>query len=80
MAIFSVMDKELKATTVMSLSLAEASAKVRTGQPEDDDVDYTFPVWAGVIPITLTVGEPIPDPRNLPDVEMPADVFKFKIG
>lgn len=75
-----VKDKELKATTVLSLSLTEASAKIRTGQPEDDEDDYAFPAWAGVVPISLNIGAPIADPRNLPDVEMPADVLKFKVG
>jgi nitroimidazol reductase NimA-like FMN-containing flavoprotein (pyridoxamine 5'-phosphate oxidase superfamily) len=75
-----VKDKELKATTVLSLSLTEASAKIRTGQPEDDEDDYAFPAWAGIVPISLNIGAPIADPRNLPDVEMPADVLKFKVG
>ena len=62
------------------MSLTEASAKVRTGPPEDNDEDYGFPVWAGTLPISFQVGAPIPDPRNLPDVEMPAEVRDFKIG
>ena len=75
-----VHERELKATTVMALSLTEASAKVRVGQPEDDEDDYAFPAWAGIIPINLTIGAPVADPRNLPDVAMPDDVLKFKIG
>jgi len=75
-----VTDKELKATTVMSMSLAEASAKVRTGHPEDDAEDYSFPVWAGIVPVSLTISPPIADPRNIPGVEMPDDVLKFRIG
>lgn len=75
-----VTEKELKATTVMSMSIDEASAKVRTGQPEDDEADYAFPVWAGVIPIRYEIEPPIPDPKNLPGVEMPDDVRKFRIG
>lgn len=75
-----VTEKELKATTVMSMSIDEASAKVRVGQPEDDEADYAFPVWAGVIPIRYEVEPPIPDPKNLPGVEMPDDVLKFRIG
>ena len=43
--------KELKATTVLKLSLDEASAKVRTGAPGDDEADYALPIWAGVIPV-----------------------------
>lgn len=75
-----VSDKELKATTLMSLPLSEASAKVRTGHTEDDEEDYSFPVWCGLVPLDFKVGTPIPDPRNLPDVEMPEDVLRFRIG
>lgn len=71
---------ELNATALLSMSLTEASAKVRTGPPEDNEEDYGFPVWAGILPITLNVGAPIPDPRNLVEVVMPAEVREFKIG
>lgn len=50
--------KELKATTVMSLPLTEASAKVRTGPPIDDDDDYALPIWAGVLPLQMQLGRP----------------------
>ena len=75
-----VLEKELKATTLMSLPIDEASAKVRTGHTEDDEADYAFPVWAGLIPVSFSIGTPIPDPRNLPDLEMPPDVLKFGLG
>lgn len=52
---------ELRATTVLALPLDEASAKIRTGPPVDDDEDYALPVWAGVVPMKLTRGEPIAD-------------------
>jgi uncharacterized protein len=55
--------KELKATTVLVLPIEEGSAKVRTGPPIDDEPDYALDVWAGVVPITLTRGEPVPDAR-----------------
>ena len=58
--------KELDATTVIAISLEEASAKVRTGPPSDDEDDYKLSVWAGVLPITLIKEELIPDPV-LPD-------------
>jgi hypothetical protein len=57
---------EIKATTVLSLPLAEASAKIRTGPPLDDEEDYELDVWAGVIPLRLGALAPVPDPR-LPD-------------
>jgi nitroimidazol reductase NimA-like FMN-containing flavoprotein (pyridoxamine 5'-phosphate oxidase superfamily) len=53
--------QELKATTVLALRLDEASAKVRTGGPVDDEEDYALAVWAGVVPLHTVRGEPIPD-------------------
>jgi nitroimidazol reductase NimA-like FMN-containing flavoprotein (pyridoxamine 5'-phosphate oxidase superfamily) len=72
--------KELKATTLMSLDLSEASAKVRTGHTEDDEEDYEFPVWCGLVPVKFQIGAPEPDPRNLPGVEMPDEVRQFRLG
>lgn len=65
---------ELKQTAVMRVSLERASTKVRTGPPVDDEEDYDWPVWAGVLPVTTTIGQPIPDPRLREDVEIPAHV------
>ncbi len=56
-------EKELKATLVMRLPIEEFSAKVRQGPPIDDEEDYSFPTWAGVIPLRMVAGEPINDPR-----------------
>jgi nitroimidazol reductase NimA-like FMN-containing flavoprotein (pyridoxamine 5'-phosphate oxidase superfamily) len=56
-------EKELKATLVMRLPIEEFSAKVRQGPPIDDEEDYAFPAWAGVIPLELVPGPPINDPR-----------------
>ena len=64
-------EQELKATAVLSLSLAEASAKVRTGPPADDEEDYALDVWAGVIPLKLTAATPISDPRLPENIEPP---------
>lgn len=64
-------EQELKATSVLSMKLEEASAKIRTGPPIDDEEDYSLPMWAGVIPLRMVAGEPINDPR-LPDgIEAP---------
>ena len=52
---------EIKQTLVIALPLAEASAKVRTGPPVDDEADYALDVWAGVVPMALVKGEPIRD-------------------
>jgi len=55
--------RELKATIVLRVPIQEFSAKVRTGPPLDDEEDYGFPVWAGVLPLNLVPGEPIADSR-----------------
>src|SRR5207245_314939 len=54
-------EREVQLTTVLSLSLNEASAKVRTGPPLDDEEDYELPIWAGVIPLQMVAGAPIAD-------------------
>lgn len=72
--------QELKATTVLSLDLSEASVKLRSGHAQDDPEDYGFPVWSGVIPVRYTTGEPEADPRNLPVVVMPEVMRTFSIG
>jgi nitroimidazol reductase NimA-like FMN-containing flavoprotein (pyridoxamine 5'-phosphate oxidase superfamily) len=64
--------QELKATAILRLPLDEASAKVRTGPPVDDEGDYVRPVWAGVIPLSLVAGDPVPDPRLVPGPVAPA--------
>jgi uncharacterized protein len=61
--------KELKATHVLALPLAEASAKVRTGPPVDDDADHEIDVWAGVVPLALQPGPLEPDPLLRPGLE-----------
>jgi uncharacterized protein len=53
---------EWKATLVLSVQIDEASAKLRTGPPKDDDEDYSLDIWAGVVPLRLQRLEPIPDP------------------
>lgn len=73
-------DQEMKATTVLTMPIDEASAKVRTGQPIDDEPDYAVPVWAGVLPVETRVLPPEPDPRNLPDIALPDHVADFKMG
>ena len=55
--------KELKATSILRLPITEASAKVRSGPPGDDEPDYAIPVWAGVIPTALVQGTPVPDAK-----------------
>jgi hypothetical protein len=66
--------RELAATAVLALPLDEVSAKVRTGPPKDDDPDHDLPIWAGVLPLTLTPGEPVPDPVLDPSIPTPRHV------
>jgi nitroimidazol reductase NimA-like FMN-containing flavoprotein (pyridoxamine 5'-phosphate oxidase superfamily) len=70
-------EQELTATTVLALPLAEVSAKVRTGPPLDDEDDYSLPVWAGVIPLKLLAGPPLPDPRLPSKIEPPPYVLAY---
>jgi nitroimidazol reductase NimA-like FMN-containing flavoprotein (pyridoxamine 5'-phosphate oxidase superfamily) len=63
--------KELKATTALRLPITEFSAKVRQGGVIDDEEDYAFPTWAGVIPLTLSPGAPLDDHRLLPGQQVP---------
>jgi len=55
--------QEVKATTVLSMPIEEGSAKVRTGWPHDNEDDYSWPVWAGVVPVRTVVQSPMPDER-----------------
>ena len=71
--------KELKATTVLALPIEEASAKIRTGGPVDDEVDYALPIWAGTLPIRSAVQPAVPDPGNLPGVGLPQHVKQFSL-
>src|SRR5947208_6310638 len=70
-------DKELKATLVMRLPITEFSAKVRQGPPIDDEEDYSFPTWAGVIPLEIIAQSPIPDPKLDPGREPSAAVRNY---
>ncbi|HMQ02875.1 MAG TPA: pyridoxamine 5'-phosphate oxidase family protein [Pyrinomonadaceae bacterium] len=62
---------ELKATSVLKLPIEEASAKIRTGDPKDDDEDYAMSVWAGVVPLEQIAGDPIPDSKLDENIEPP---------
>ena len=64
--------RELAATGVVRVAIEAASAKVRAGPPKDDDEDLALPVWAGVVPVALSFGEPRPDPSLRAGIGMPA--------
>jgi nitroimidazol reductase NimA-like FMN-containing flavoprotein (pyridoxamine 5'-phosphate oxidase superfamily) len=73
-------EKELKATLVLRLPIAEFSAKVRQGPPIDDEEDYSFPTWAGVIPLEMTAHPGIPDERLPADISMPDYAKSYSRG
>ena len=68
---------EMKATSVLALPIEEASAKVRTGPPVDDEEDYALPIWAGVLPLGLVPGAPVPDQRLLSGVAVPENLSAY---
>ena len=68
---------ELKATSVLKLPIEEASAKIRTGDPKDDEEDYALGIWAGVLPFDLAAKEPIADSRLISSIEAPEYVRKY---
>jgi len=71
-------EKELKATTVLEFSIEEASAKMRTGPPGDEEADYALPVWAGVLPLRVEAKEPAPDPRLADGIGVPEYVLRYR--
>jgi nitroimidazol reductase NimA-like FMN-containing flavoprotein (pyridoxamine 5'-phosphate oxidase superfamily) len=73
-------EKELKATALLAFGIEEASAKVRTGPPQDDEEDYALDVWAGVIPLSLSAGVPIADERLAAGTPVPAHVSRYRRG
>jgi nitroimidazol reductase NimA-like FMN-containing flavoprotein (pyridoxamine 5'-phosphate oxidase superfamily) len=70
--------QELKATTVLALSLSEASAKIRAGGPIDDEEDYALPIWAGHLPLALVSGVPVPDARLDADIPVPMGLAGYR--
>lgn len=71
-------EKELKATSVLEFVIEDASAKIRTGPPNDEEEDYALPIWAGVLPLALEAKPPIPDPKLTDGLEVPASVRDFR--
>jgi nitroimidazol reductase NimA-like FMN-containing flavoprotein (pyridoxamine 5'-phosphate oxidase superfamily) len=70
-------EQELKATSVLALPLVEVSAKVRTGPPKEDEEDMAIPVWAGELPLRITAGPPVDDPRLSAGISPPAYVRRY---
>lgn len=70
-------EQELKATSVLVVPLLEASAKIRTGPPKDDDEDLAIPAWAGELPLQLTIGAPINAPDLAAGLEPPSYIRQY---
>ena len=73
-------ERELKATLVMRLPITEFSAKVRTGPPIDNEEDYSFSTWAGVVPLQMVAGSPINDPKLDTKTPVPSNVRNYSRG
>ena len=63
--------KEWKATLVLAIEIEEASAKLRIGEPKDDEEDYDLDIWAGVVPLKLERKTPVADPVLKKGIDLP---------
>ncbi|MDT5206737.1 MAG: uncharacterized protein QOD34_3373 [Mycobacterium sp.] len=72
--------RELAATAVIALDLVEVSAKVRTGGPLDDPEDTVLPHWAGILPLSLQPGAPIPADDLDPAIPLPSYLANYRRG
>jgi uncharacterized protein len=73
-------DKEMRATTVLAVAIKEASAKIRTGPPLDDESDMSMTCWAGVLPLSVVAGTPVPDPRGDQNLPIPPYLTACDLG
>ena len=71
-------EQELQATSVLEFAIEEASAKVRTGPPVDDEQDYALRVWAGVLPLSVQQGTPLSDPRLPEGIAAPQYLAEYR--
>jgi nitroimidazol reductase NimA-like FMN-containing flavoprotein (pyridoxamine 5'-phosphate oxidase superfamily) len=70
--------KELAATSVLELPLTESSVKIRAAGPSDEPEDYASDVWAGVVPVTVSIGEPEPDAALRPGIDTPQHIRRYR--
>jgi nitroimidazol reductase NimA-like FMN-containing flavoprotein (pyridoxamine 5'-phosphate oxidase superfamily) len=70
--------QEMKATAVLKMPIMEASAKIRTGGPNDVEDDYALPTWAGVVPLSLTAGVPVQDSRLADGISPPRYAANYR--
>ena len=73
-----VKQEEIDLTAVLQMEIVEASAKVRTGPPVDDEEDYALPIWAGTLDLAAPVAVPNPDKRLQEGVAVPAHVTRYR--
>lgn len=71
-------DEEYGQTLLLAVPLEEASAKVRTGPPKDDDSDVALPIWAGVLPLATSTGDPEPSPDLAPEIDVPPSLTGYQ--
>ncbi len=71
-------DEEFRQTHILAIPIDEASAKVRTGPPLDDEEDLGLPIWAGVLPLGLAVGDPEPDPTLADGIAVPRSISPYR--
>ena len=76
----SMIDKEVRATAVLRLPIEEASAKLRSGPPGDEEEDYELPIWAGVVPVTTSYSQSVTDPAMRMEIDIPDHVKAFRAG
>jgi uncharacterized protein len=69
--------QEVKGTTVLVFPIEEGSVKIRSGEPHDNAEDYALPIWAGQLPLKLTAGVPIPDPKLSSDIAIPENLAHY---
>lgn len=72
--------KESAATSIVLFDIEEATAKVRSGPPIDENEDLDLPVWAGILPLALTASSPEPAPELADGIETPAYVAGYRRG
>ena len=65
---------------MLAFPSSEGSAKIRSGEPHDNAEDYALPIWAGQLPLKLTAGDPIPDPKLSPDITIPENLTNYHRG
>ena len=70
-------EKELKGTSVLAIEIESASAKIRVGGPVDEKEDYDLDIWAGVIPLQMTAGEPVADDLLRAEIPVPSSARNF---